>query len=489
MRLSIYKCTGAGYEAGWWTNFKGRYRLYKGARNTKKSYDIIGLEVLDKILSDKRRNVLILRNTMASHRFSTFSTLAGLIAQPDISNPKISLSRFFKINDYAMTITYLPTGQMIIFKGIDDPQKLQGIRTSMGYLTDVYVEEAFELKEYEAWRKIDGSIRGKLPEGLFHQITFCFNSWNKNHWLYDEFFKGRLEDNLDYLIENNYQDYKDENEIINFGRGIYLHISTYKINEFRDMEIYDTAMEQLKAVAPEIYKVEALGMWGNSTESTYPEYNDELIISHTRALKFDYFRYSIGIDTGLSDGEGRAIKNGRIRSATTMQLVGLTRDFEKLICIDEYFHTNEGKLTEQKTEPQLMEEIIDKIIEWRDVTYKEHPTLMKGIICVYVDSGDKGFRQGLELIAKNKGLYNVSFQASTKKRIQTRVDFIRLIMAWKEFLISEKCQNLKREIRNSRKGEHGEVRENFDDHAVNANEYAWATLVGYLRRWKTFKEH
>ena len=65
IRLSLYKLIGKGYANGWWRNFKGRYRVWKGGRNTKKSYDLIGYEILDKILSDPRRNVLILRETNA----------------------------------------------------------------------------------------------------------------------------------------------------------------------------------------------------------------------------------------------------------------------------------------------------------------------------------------------------------------------------------------------------------------------------------------
>ena len=485
--LSIYKCIGKGYTKGWFTNCKCRYRLYKGARNTKKSYVMVGLEIIAKILSHPKRNVLVLRNTLTSNRFSTFTTVKMLINQPDISNDDISLAKYFKINNNEMTITYKPTGQVILFKGCDDTQKLQSIRVPIGFLTDVYVEEAFELDDYEEWRKIDGSIRGKLPDDLFHQITFCFNAWNKNHWLYEHFFKDRLEDDLNYLMTHDYQDFYDPDIILDFGKGLYLHTSTYKINEFRDTEVYDVVMEELRQVAPEIYKVEALGMWGNSTESTYPEFSDNLIKPRSEVNNMYYSCYSIGIDTGLSNGEGK-IKYGediRYKSATTMQMVGLTADFGTLVSIDEYFHTNQNKMV-QKAEPQLMEEIIDKIIEWKRL-YINHPVLMKGVIPVYVDCADKGFREGLEMVAKKKGLFNITFMASTKIRIQTRVDFIRLIMAWGEFYVSEACSNLIREIKNSRRGAKGEVREDFDDHCINANEYAWQPIINRLKRWKDFK--
>ena len=248
-------------------------------------------------------------------------------------------------------------------------------------------------------------------------------------------------------------------------------------------------MEELRKRAPEIYKVEALGMWGNATESTYPEFTDALIRSRQEINNMDYSCYALGIDTGLSNGEGKVKygKDVRIRSATTMQMVGVTSDFGKLCCINEFFYSNENELV-KKTEPQLMEDIINTIIEWKKL-YQYHPTLMKGVIPVYVDCADIGFRQGLDLMAKQKGLFNVTFMASTKIRIQTRVDFIRVLMAWGDYLVSEACTNLAREIKNSRKGEKGEVREDFDDHAINSNEYAWQPLVKRLRRWKDFKEH
>ena len=486
--LSIYKCTGTGYERGWWTNFKGRYRVFKGARNTKKSVDIDGYEVLDKILSDPRRNILIIRRTAKSLKNSAFALLKRLIMRPSFTDASISLSRYFSINKTDMTITYLPTGQVILFCGLDDPQKLQSITVVHGYLTDVYVEEAFEIEDYDTWRMVDGSIRGKLPEGLFFQITFLLNGWDVGHWIYEKFFKGRFEDDLTYLSTHRYQDYIDLDFKGDYGIGLYLHTSTYKINEFRDIESYDVVAENMRIHAPQIYNVEYLGCWGNTTEAVYPEITDDLLRPRAEINNYRFSCYAIGIDTGLSNGEGQ-IKKGKdikIRSATTMQLVGLTSDYDKLCCINEYFHSNETAPI-KKTEPELMSELIKTIKDWKEL-YAGHWDLMKGQILVYVDCADIGFRQGLELEAKKQGLYNVVFMPSTKMRIQSRVDFIRLIMSFGEFLISEACPNLFRELKNARRGKDGRCREDIDDHAINANEYAWASIINKLKRWKSFKE-
>ena len=430
--ISIYQCTGTGYERGWWTNCKVRYRLFKGARNTKKSYDMIGYEVVDKILSDPRRNVMIIRDVFSTHKYSTFATICKILRNPVVEDDSINLMPYFKINQQDLTITYKPTGQVILFRGFDSPEKIASVRTIHGFLTDIYVEEAFEIKEYEKWRIADGSFRANkyFPDDLFIQITFCFNAWNQDHWLYEHFFKGRLEDDVDYLLTHDYMDYYDPELTLDYGKGLYLHISTYKINEFRQKEVYDVAMDEMRRLAPEIFKVEGLGCWGNAGESTYPEFNDSLIVTPQFVNTQRYLNYAIGIDTGLSNGEG-VIKHGqdvRIRSATTMQLLGLTLDCEKVIAIDEYFYSNEQQIV-KKTEPELMVECIKKIKEWKEL-YRNHFDLMKGTIMVYVDCADIGFRQGLELEARKQELFNVKFMPSTKTRIQSRVDFIRLIMAY-----------------------------------------------------------
>lgn len=481
-KLSISKLIGGGYNHGWFTNCQDRYRCYKGARNTKKSVDILGYEILFKILSSPYRNVLIVRQTFSTHKYSTYSTLVGLIQKPDVNQPELSLSKYFNINKSDLTITYIPTGQVILFRGNDDAQKIQGIRVVYGFLTDIYFEEAFEFKDYEEIRKIDGSLRGKLPEGVFFQITFCFNAWNKNHWLYEVFFKGRLEDDFDYLDSHDYAEYEDSNYLGAYGKGIYLHISTYKINEFRD-PVYDEVMENLKIVAPDIYKVEALGMWGNSTGATYRYLDNILMCDDKMILEKPINRIAIGIDTGLSNGEGKINKTERVKSATVAEIVGLTYDYNELVYLDEFWYSNEQEIV-KKTEPELYQDIC----VWLINAINRYPMLLAGqTLLIYVDCADIGFRDGLRLKARELGI-DCIVQPSTKLPIRSRVDFFNLMCAYKNVKINNSCKNVMREMRNSHIGEKGEAREDFDDHAINAGEYAWASFANQIKQWKTFKQ-
>ena len=223
--LSMQKIIGKGYNNGWWTNCKARYRLYKGARNSKKTYNMLGQESINKILTQPLRNILIIRQTENSHKITTWNTILSVINQPDFRNPEISLSRFFKVNSVDKIITYIPTGQVIVFRGFDNADKLTSLKATVGFFTDVYIEEAFEIKDYDEFRKLDGSIRGKLPKGYFFQITFLFNAWNKEHWLYDKFFKGNLEDDYQELLLNDYIDYHDPNYIGDYVRTLFTHIN------------------------------------------------------------------------------------------------------------------------------------------------------------------------------------------------------------------------------------------------------------------------
>ena len=61
-------------------------------------------------------------------------------------------------------------------------------------------------------------------------------------------------------------------------------------------------------------------------------------------------------------------------------------------------------------------------------------------------------------------------------------------MSYNCLMFSNNYQNLLREIKNARKSKEGKVREDYDDHAINAFEYAWIPTRKKLKRWKTFKD-
>lgn len=480
MEISVKECIGKGYNAGWWLNCPARYRVFEGGRSTKKSVNIAGYEPIFKLICDKRRNIIMCRKDDTNNSTSTFPNICNLII-------KMGLVDYFQMRNNPQEIIYKPTGQKIIFKGCNNPTAITSTKFAYGELTDIYFEEASELDSYEDFRQIDGSVRSATG-GV--QITLLMNGWDRESWIYEVFFKDRLEDDYNYLETHDYADYYDPDfSLGQDSKGLYLHKSTFRINEFRS-PYKDEAMEQLKEKAFGIYCCEGLGMWGNNTEATYLYWDKKsMVIPHYIMLTEPLSCYTIGIDIGMGNGEGRVTKDpNKYRSAMTMELVGISQDYKKIKCIDEYFFTNENRVV-KKGSPEVAEDMINKIKEWID-RYTSDPVLMKGTIVCYVDSADSGgFRTLLQAKALELGVGNIRFFPSTKNRIQTRVDFVNLLMAFGEFEVSDMCKHLAREIGNARQGQDGRCRDDVDDHCINANEYAWIPLLPKIKRYKDFKEH
>ena len=469
------------FEDIWFTNCDARYRALKGGRATGKTYNFIGLESIFKILSDPRRNIMMVRQNYKDNAQSNYSIIKSCIY-------KLGIKHLFQFKTSPHQIIRKDTGQVILFAGMNDVENITSTSVESGYWTDIYFEEASQLKSYDDFRIVDGSIRiPNYEDNLKAQITFCFNAWDVGHWLYDVFFKDKLEDDVIELETNHYQYYYDPLFTLgNDGRGLALHISSMWCNPYNSDDKLSGALE-LKNKAYDIYKVEVLGCWGHIGDSTYPYYNDNLVISHAEAMNLDYITYTIGIDIGGTNGETKVVKEN-YRSAMTMELTGLTSNYSKLVSINEFFYTNEGKQV-HKDGPEIAEDMIKTIIDWLGL-YRNHPVLMKGMIVVYVESADPGDFQGLlRAKAKEFGIMNIKFVNSTKNKIQSRVDFDNLMMAFGEHLFTELCRNLIREVKASKKTEDGKARDDGNDHAINGSEYSWIPLLPRINRYKNFKEH
>ena len=465
----------------WFTNNTDRYRALKGGRSTGKTFNFIGLEGIFKILSDERRNILYVRQNDKDNRTSNYPLLKKIIN-------RLGIRHLFKFNESELKITRKDTEQVIMFCGMNDVEDITGTDVVNGYITDIYFEEASQLKSYYDFRKVDGSFRiPNYEQNLKIQITFLFNAWDIGHWLYDVFFKGRLEDDIIELENNHYMFYHNDKFTLGAdGKGLSLHISTTYCNPYNSQDKFDGA-EELKRIAYDIYKVEVLGCWGHSGGATYKYFSDKLVINHAEAMRMRYMFTTIGIDIGGTDGEGKKRKED-YRSAMTMELTGLTVDFSKLVSINEFYYTNEQSPL-HKDGPEIADDMIMTLIKWLNL-YSGHPDIMKGLIVVYVESADPGDFQGLlRAKALEHGLMNVKFVNSTKNRIQARVDFDNLFQAYGEHLFSDQCSNLIREVKSAKHTEDGRCREDGNDHAINASEYSWIPILPKIKRYKNFKEH
>ncbi|MFC7364528.1 MULTISPECIES: PBSX family phage terminase large subunit [Bhargavaea] len=177
--VSIHSLIGKGYNRFW--HDRSFYRVVKGSRGSKKS-KTAALNFISRIMKYPWANLLVVRRYSNTNKQSTFTDLKW-------AANKLGVAHLFKFNESMPEITYTPTGQKILFRGLDDPLKITSITVDIGILSWLWVEEAYQLESEDAFSTLVESIRGSHddPE-FFKQVTITFNPWSERHWLKAAFF-------------------------------------------------------------------------------------------------------------------------------------------------------------------------------------------------------------------------------------------------------------------------------------------------------------
>lgn len=260
LRINISEIVGSGYRKYWFS--RQRYCCVKGGRGSKKS-KTTAIWIIYNMMKYPLANTLVVRQVFKDNRDSTIKDL-------EWASHILGVHHLWKFTSNPMEATYLPTGQKILFRGLNDSMSLTSITVSHGYLCWVWIEEAYQVKSEDDFNKLDMSIRGKLPNGYFKRIMLTFNPWNEHHWLKKRFF-----------------DVEDDN--------ILAMTTTYECNEFLgedDLRLF----EHMKKNHPRRYAVEGEGHWGIS---------EGLIFDNWSEQEFDYTKikgtHLVGLDWGYVD--------------------------------------------------------------------------------------------------------------------------------------------------------------------------------------------
>lgn len=261
--VSLAKVVGKGYKDFW--NFKGRYRVVKGGRGSKKS-TTTALNTITRMMEYPLANTLVIRKVFKDHKDSTYTQLKWAVNQ-------LQVTHLWDFRLSPLEIIYRPTGQKILFRGLDNPMSITSITVEVGYLCWAIFEEAYQVTNEDDFDKVDMSIRGELPDGYFKQITIVFNPWNERHWLKKRFF-----------------DADDPN--------IYAITTNYMCNEFLGAD--DVALfEWMKANNPRRYKIEGLGEWGTSEGTIFNNWYEHAF-DKAEIAKRDGIKSAFGLDFGFS---------------------------------------------------------------------------------------------------------------------------------------------------------------------------------------------
>ena len=224
--IFLPEIVGKGYGTYW--NYKGRYRVCKGSRASKKS-TTTAMNLIYRIIEYPESNALVVRKTYRTLLDSCFAQLKWAVN-------RLGVKDYFDFKLSPLEIIYKPTGQKILFRGLDDPLKVTSVTVDVGSLCFLWIEEAYEIMSESDFDMLDESIRGEVPKGHFKQITLTFNPWNERHWIKRRFFDKKDKDVL--AITTN-----------------------YTCNEWLDRSDLNV-FERMKENNPRRYQVAGLGNWG-----------------------------------------------------------------------------------------------------------------------------------------------------------------------------------------------------------------------------------
>lgn len=196
----------------------------KGGRGSTKS-TFAAVEIVLGIMKDPNANGVALRKVKDTLKDSVFEQLCWAIEA-------LGVEQFWHKSISPLSLTYLPTGQKILFRGADNPKKIKSIKFRRGYCKYMWYEELDEFNGMEEIRMINQSLmRGGKDFVVFYSYNPPKSAAN---WVNTEVQLTRP----DRLIHH----------------SSYLDVPREWLGE-----VFITEAEHLKATKPKHYEHEYLG--------------------------------------------------------------------------------------------------------------------------------------------------------------------------------------------------------------------------------------
>ena len=131
---------------------KGRhtyYDLFGGRGGLKSSF--ISLEIVLGMMRDAQANAAIFRKYGVTLRESVYEQILWAIDE-------LGVPHLWETNVSPMQCVYRPTGQKIVFRGLDKAKKTKSIKASHGYFKYLWFEELDEFAGPEEIRTVQQSV-------------------------------------------------------------------------------------------------------------------------------------------------------------------------------------------------------------------------------------------------------------------------------------------------------------------------------------------
>ena len=209
-----------------WHDKTTDFLLLQGGSGSGKSYFAAQWVLLHTITTPNQRS-LVCRKYLSTMRRTVWMEMLDMIEL-------LGLTGFFEVNKSEYSLTYTENKSVIWFGGIDNPEKIKGLKG----VRKVWIEEATEL-QMDDFIEINRRLRVDAA-----QILMTYNPISTTNWIYRYFFE-RNEPNAKIKVTT----YKDNPYLVERAVREYA-----KYESFSDYHHTVYALGQWGAVAGTVYK-------------------------------------------------------------------------------------------------------------------------------------------------------------------------------------------------------------------------------------------
>lgn len=162
----LSECIGPAFYDMYWDIREERHTYYdlKGGRGSLKS-SVISICIVQGMMEDSNANAVCYRKVADTLRDSVYEQIVWAI-------DKLGVSHLWHCTVSPLKCIFKPTGQVILFKGLDKAKKSKSIKVSRGYFKYLWFEE---LDEFAGEDEIKTVQRSVLRGG---KKFFVFKSFN-----------------------------------------------------------------------------------------------------------------------------------------------------------------------------------------------------------------------------------------------------------------------------------------------------------------------
>lgn len=125
------------------------YDLYGGRGSTKSSF--VSEQIVEGVMSDPNANAIVYRKTASTIETSVFEQILWAIEA-------LGVTELWRTTKSPYKAIYKPTGQVILFRGLDKAKKQKSIKVARGYLKFLWFEELDEFAGAEEIRSVQQSV-------------------------------------------------------------------------------------------------------------------------------------------------------------------------------------------------------------------------------------------------------------------------------------------------------------------------------------------